>query len=174
MSKPVVAIHKPCPESWEKMNPEEQGRFCDQCCKVVVDFTKMSNNAIATYLQKHAEQKTCGRFKVDQVAKLPAKKIPARLWHSGGRFSFNIQRFAAAVLLAFGTFLFSSCGAIKPNDHEVMGDVAYIPDTTIKNQHQQVDTLNGKHVMGKPQMICVIPEDTNMILGEIEYVPNEK
>lgn len=163
--KPVVAINKPCPESWEKMNPEEQGRFCDQCCKVVVDFTKMSNNAIATYLQNHTEQKTCGRFKVDQVAKLPAKRI---------RFSFNIQRFAAAVLLAFGTFLFSSCGGIKPNDHEVMGDVAYIPDTTIKNQHQQVDTLNGRHVMGKPQVICVIPEDTSMILGEIEYVPEKK
>jgi hypothetical protein len=163
--KPVVAINKPCPESWEKMNPEEQGRFCDQCCKVVVDFTKMSNNAIAKYLQNHAEQKTCGRFKVDQVAKLPSKRI---------RFSFSIQRFAAAILLAFGTFLFSSCGGIKPKDHEVMGDVSYIPDTTIKNQMQQVDTLKQKHVMGKPQMICVIPEDTNMILGEIEYIPNEK
>lgn len=163
--KPVVAINKPCPESWEKMNPEEQGRFCDQCCKVVVDFTKMSNNAIATYLQSHAEQKTCGRFKVEQVSKLPAKRI---------RFSFNIQKFAAAILLAFGTFLFSSCGGIKPHDHEVMGDVAYIPDTTIKNQSVKVDTLSGKHVMGKAQMICVEPQDTNMMLGEVQYIPNEK
>jgi hypothetical protein len=101
---------------------------------------------------------------VEQVAKLPAKKI---------RFSFNIQRFAAALLLAFGTFLFSSCGGVKPHDHEVMGDVAYIPDTTIKNQTQQVDTLKEKHVMGKPS-ICVKPDTTEpMILGEVMYVPGE-
>lgn len=164
MSKPVVAINTPCHESWEKMNPDEKGRFCDQCCKVVVDFTNMSNNAIAAYLQKHAEQKTCGRFKTEQVAKFPAKRF---------RFSFNIQRFAAALLLAFGTFLFSSCGP-KPGNHEVMGDIAYIPDTTIKNQQVQVDTATEKHVMGKPQPICVVPEDTNMVLGEIEYVPEHK
>ncbi len=163
--KPVVAINTPCPESWEKMNPEEQGRFCDQCCKVVVDFTQMSNTAIASYLQKHAEQKTCGRFNVEQVAQLPAKRI---------RFSFNIQKFAAAILLAFGTFLFASCGSIKPKDHEVMGDVAYIPDTTIRNQTQQVDTIRQQHVMGKPQPICVVPEDTNMILGEIQYIPQDE
>ena len=162
--KPVVAINKPCPESWEKMNPEEKGRFCDQCCKVVVDFTKMSNNAIAKYLQQNAEQKTCGRFRVEQVASLPAKRI---------RFNFNIKRFAAAILLAFGSFLFTSCEP-KPRHHEVMGDVAYVPDTTIKNQ-QPVDTT-VKHVMGKPQSVCVIPENdsTSMIMGDVSYIPEQE
>lgn len=161
--KPVVAINSPCPESWEKMNPEEKGRFCDQCCKVVVDFTKMSNTDIAGYLQKHAEQKTCGRFRTEQVAQLPAKRF---------RFSFSIQRFAAAVVLAFGSFLFTSCSGTKPHDREIMGDIAYIPDTTIRHQQKQVDTVHQKHVMGKPS-VCVIPEDTNMILGEVQYVPED-
>lgn len=163
--KPVVAINTPCHESWEKMNPEEQGRFCEQCCKVVVDFTKMSNNAIAGYLQRHAEQKTCGRFRAEQVAQLPEKRF---------RFSFSIQRFAAAVFLAFGAFLFSSCGP-KPTHHEVMGDIAYVPDTTIKHQQQQVDTAHQrpeKHVMGKPA-VCPVPDDQNMMLGEVMYVPEE-
>jgi hypothetical protein len=164
MMKPVVAINDPCRESWEKMNPEEQGRFCDQCCKVVVDFTKMSNKAIAAYLQHHTEQKTCGRFRTEQVAQLPAKKF---------RFSFSVQRFAAAVLLAFGSFLFSSCSGVKPHNPEIMGDVSYVaPDTTIRNQAQQTDTLREQHVMGKP--VCVpAPDDQNMILGEVMYVPEE-
>jgi len=164
LMKPVVAINEPCHESWEKMSPEQQGRFCDKCCKVVVDFTKMSNNAIAKYLQQHSEQKTCGRFKVEQVAKLPAKRI---------RFSFNIQRFAAAVLLAFGTFLFSSCGGVKPREHEVMGDVAYEPDTTIKHKVQQVDTLTEQHVLGKPS-VCEKPanDSTTILIGDVEYIPD--
>lgn len=147
------------------MNPEEQGRFCDQCCKVVVDFTKMSNNAIATYLQKNAEQKTCGRFRTEQVAQLPKKKF---------RFSFNVQRFAAAVLIAFGSFLFTGCSSTKPHDPEIMGDIAYVPDTTIRHQQQPVDTATEKHVMGKPSVCAPVDTNENMILGEIMYVPEDQ
>jgi len=162
MSKPVVAINEPCHESWEKMNPEDQGRHCDQCCKIVVDFTKMSNKAIAKYLEQRTEQKVCGRFKVEQVSSLPKSRI---------RFSFSIQRFAAAVFIAFGSFLFASCSSSKPHEHEVMGDVAYIPDTTVKHQ-QNIDTTT-KHLMGKPQMICVEPQDTNFVMGGVSYDPEE-
>lgn len=160
--KPVVAINDPCHESWEKMNPQEQGRHCDQCCKMVVDFTKMSNKTIAKYLEQRTEQKVCGRFKVGQVATLPKSRI---------RFSFNIQRFAAAVFIAFGSFLFASCSGTKPHDPEIMGDIAYIPDTTIR--HQQPDTTT-KHLTGKPDVICVEPEDTSMIMGDITYYPEEQ
>lgn len=142
------------------MNSREQGRYCGSCCKVVVDFTQMSNAAIADYLVSHKEQKTCGRFRTTQVLDLPAKKF---------RFSFSIQRFAAAVLLAFGAFLFTGCSNSKPtHGPEVMGDVGYVPDTTVK--HQQADTT-VKHTMGKPQVIEVIPDD--QIMGEICILPEE-
>lgn len=157
--KPVVAINEPCHESWENMNPQEQGRHCDQCCKVVVDFTKMSNDSIARFLKERSEQKVCGRFKVEQVAALPSKRI---------RFTFNIQRFAAAILLAFGSFLFASCSGAKPHDPQVMGEVAYTPDTTIK--HQAPDTTS-KHLMGKPQVITVEPETENFIMGAVAIEP---
>jgi len=126
--KPVVSIATPCHESWEKMTPEEQGRHCGQCCKTVVDFTSMSSDQITDYLSVRTEQKVCGRFRMEQVLE-PKKRF---------RFNFNIQRFAAALLLAFGSFLFASCSGVKPGggEHEVMGDVAYIPDTvkTPKNR----------------------------------------
>lgn len=143
--KPVVAINNPCHESWEKMNPEEQGRHCDQCCKIVVDFTKMSNKAIAKYLEQRREQKVCGRFKAEQVATLPKVKV---------RFNFNIQRFAAAVFLAFGAFLFASCSSSKPREHEVMGDVAYIPDTTVKYQRQD----SAQELKAAPEIKVEEPE----------------
>ena len=150
--KPVAVINNPCHESWERMNPEEKGRHCGQCCKVVVDFTEMSNDAIATYLQQRTQEKVCGRFKADQVAQLPAKRI---------RFSFQIQRFAAAVLLAFGSFLFASC-SLKPGDPEIMGDVAFIPDTVVKQQTTTTRHLTGDSVSN------VTPEQPEpYILGEV-------
>ena len=38
-----LQIPEPCHESWEKMNPVEQGRFCNSCQKAVIDFTGMSD-----------------------------------------------------------------------------------------------------------------------------------
>jgi hypothetical protein len=151
--KPVAVINNPCHESWERMNPDEKGRHCDQCCKVVVDFTGMSNDAIAGYLQQRTQEKVCGRFKAEQVAQFPSKRI---------RFSFQVQRFAAAVLLAFGSFLFASCSSLKPGDPDIMGDVAYIPDTTVKHQ---VNT--SRHITGDT-VATVHPEGPEpYIMGEV-------
>ncbi|MGL4595961.1 MAG: hypothetical protein ACRCYO_00440, partial [Bacteroidia bacterium] len=46
LMKPVVQIPEPCSEDWNKMTPETQGRFCDKCCKVVVDFTEKTTTEI--------------------------------------------------------------------------------------------------------------------------------
>lgn len=150
--KPVVSIATPCHESWEVMTPEEQGRYCGQCCKVVVDFTSMSNDEITAYLSARTEQKVCGRFRMEQV-KEPKKRF---------RITFNVQRFAAAVLLAFGSFLFASCSGMKPGGvtNEVMGDVAYIPDT-VKTKNNQcpgpTDTIVPEmHMLGE----VMLPDTT--------------
>lgn len=99
-----------------------------------------------------------------QVAELPKAKI---------RFSFNIQRFAAAVLLAFGSFLFASCSSTKPHEHEVMGDIAYIPDTVIKNHNNDSTKLNKLISPVNPG--CVIKDEEHYVLGrDIEVLPEEK
>jgi len=178
--KPVVAINEPCHESWEKMNPQEQGRHCDQCCKVVVDFTTMSNGEIASFLKGRSAEKVCGRFREQQVFDLPKDKF---------KFGFNLQRFAAAVFLAFGSFLFASCGITKPDSHEVMGDVAYVPDsvmivkadnsgmvTASNDTTEPVPAVNYEEIiMGK--VACgtdpMAPKNTDQyIMGGVTYEPD--
>ncbi|SDD86157.1 hypothetical protein [Niabella drilacis] len=62
-----IQIPIPCHEDWENMHPGEQGRFCNACCKTVIDFTGMSPEAIRTYLKEHRSQRVCGRFTGSQL-----------------------------------------------------------------------------------------------------------
>ncbi len=58
-----INIPIPCHENWENMTSQDKGRFCGSCQKVVVDFTKMSNDEIIDYFKKQETKKsTCGRF----------------------------------------------------------------------------------------------------------------
>lgn len=63
-----VSIPKPCHENWNDMTPGEQGAFCKVCSKVVIDFSKMSDDEIVNYFENRKGEKTCGRFRVSQVA----------------------------------------------------------------------------------------------------------
>ncbi|MBO9593664.1 MAG: hypothetical protein J7599_12220 [Niabella sp.] len=63
-----ISIPDPCHENWENMQPEEKGRFCNACCKTVIDFTGMSPAAISAYLKAHQSQRVCGRFMTHQLA----------------------------------------------------------------------------------------------------------
>ncbi|MCS3795743.1 hypothetical protein [Niastella sp. OAS944] len=68
MSKVLqIKVPKPCHENWHNMTPKEQGRFCGSCEKVVIDFSKMSDNEMLDYFTKTAGQSTCGRFANDQL-----------------------------------------------------------------------------------------------------------
>jgi hypothetical protein len=97
------------------MSPVTNGRYCDSCCKVVVDFSDCSNEAIAAYFLANAGQRPCGRFRREQVSVSPGRN----------RFS----RFAAALLLIFGVQLFSSCSNDKPR--HIVGDSIFGPDSLL-------------------------------------------
>jgi hypothetical protein len=69
MPAPIqLNIPEPCHENWNQMTPQEQGRFCGSCKKVVVDFSVMSDQEILNYFSKAGEH-TCGRFSNDQLNK---------------------------------------------------------------------------------------------------------
>ena len=66
-------IPSPCHEKWSEMTPAEQGRFCNQCAKNVIDFTKMSDRQIIQILETN--QSVCGRFHPEQLNR-PLGQIP--------------------------------------------------------------------------------------------------
>jgi hypothetical protein len=61
-----VSIASPCDEKWDNFASVAGGRFCEQCNKTVIDFTKMSDAEIIDYF-KDQPSATCGRFKPEQL-----------------------------------------------------------------------------------------------------------
>ncbi len=61
-----IRIPEPCHEDWNKMTPEEQGRFCASCQKVVYDFTRATEEEFNELVAEKG--KVCGRFREDQIA----------------------------------------------------------------------------------------------------------
>lgn len=115
-----ISIPKPCHEDWNKFTPDEKGAFCKVCSKSVHDFTKKSAEEIKTVLieEMSAGNKVCGRFNEDQLS--PATKPIPDL----NPYSLNfkkIKRFAMALFLVFGGFLFNST---KSTAQKIMGKMA--------------------------------------------------
>jgi len=86
------------------MKPENNGRHCSSCAKLVVDFTEKTDLEIKNILIENAGKKTCGRFRKNQINRPLAITLDVTSIiqsHSSHKI------FIAALLLAFGTGLFS-------------------------------------------------------------------
>lgn len=69
-SKVSIRIPKPCAEKWDGFELRKEGRFCQSCQKVVVDFTTMRDQELVTYLM-NASGKVCGRVRASQLKAYP-------------------------------------------------------------------------------------------------------
>ena len=58
-------IPEPCHEDWQQMSPTQKGKFCANCQKEVIDFTKLSATEIARTTKKATQ--LCGRFTSTQL-----------------------------------------------------------------------------------------------------------
>lgn len=70
-----VRIPEPCHEDWNKMHPESNGRFCDACSKVVVDFTAFTDEEMLAYFQ-NTQSSICGRIQSHKVMPEKQSMIP--------------------------------------------------------------------------------------------------
>lgn len=52
----------PCPEAWERMQPDGDGRFCARCQLHVTDTTTLDEEALASF---GTQQRSCGRFELE-------------------------------------------------------------------------------------------------------------
>lgn len=77
-----IQIPEPCHEDWNKMTPVDQGRYCQSCCKEVVNFSAMTDQEIISFLSK-PRGKTCGNFSSDQLNRIitePATPAKKKFW----------------------------------------------------------------------------------------------
>ena len=93
-----MTIQNPCSEKWENMSPVDQNRFCGKCSRIIIDFTQKTMEEILSFLS--GKEDVCGRARVSQLQPIA---IPVERKKRLGIFS-------AALYLAFGAFLFTSCG----------------------------------------------------------------
>jgi hypothetical protein len=97
-------IPTPCHQNWEAMTPQAEGRFCAACQRCVVDLTAKTRPEIYQLYQEN-QGELCGRVQASQLDRLARKpdprKLLARAYHAGWT---NLQRFAVALLIAFGFF----------------------------------------------------------------------
>jgi hypothetical protein len=77
-----ICIPTPCNQSWLQMEVAGRGRYCSACSKIVVDFTKMTNDEILIYLAGTGG--VCGRFSEAQLVGINHQlslKEPAETYH---------------------------------------------------------------------------------------------
>lgn len=115
-------IPKPCHENWNKMTPQEQGRHCNVCEKVVVDFSKKSHEEITTVINQAAEGSVCGHFHVKQLDQKEQHKV---FMNPRNLFNRNWKYFAMSI---FGLFLMNKKAAAQ-GGIKMRGAVAYRPET---------------------------------------------
>lgn len=68
-----ISIPEPCRQSWQQMTPQNDGRHCAQCSKVVADFTAMSNSQIIEYLSNNSH--VCGRIQPHQMSSINSQLL---------------------------------------------------------------------------------------------------
>lgn len=145
-----ISIPKPCYEDWNKMSPNNKGRFCVSCSKTVVDFTQMNREEIHTYFKQNSEKKTCGHFYASQLedSKKPKTSI------------FKRVNYLATILL--GLFLpLTSCKKQVTGEpamiEEIKSEKKLTGDTVYTGDDHEippvVDSIVNKSDNGKTEIV---------------------
>lgn len=137
ISNYIVRIPEPCHEDWNKMQPDDKGKFCGSCSKSVVDFSTKTDAEIKDILLANKDKHVCGHFKKTQINRplnfsVNFNELPKNM--------STTKAFAVALFLAFGTMLFS-CTAIDGKKIDTIEIVTGIKGSEIETQLPP-DTLN--------------------------------
>lgn len=145
MVQKVHFITRPCAENWHDMSPAERGRYCDKCCKTVIDFTEWPLQEIAGYLETNTN--VCGHLLKTQLGiPLPA---PDTFIASVSRSSLSLRQGIAAIVLFVFCIMTASCHEETTGSHTNTG-AAQSTDTTHKPHFDGGIAISVPHVDYKP------------------------
>lgn len=120
-----LTIPEPCTENWNKMTPNENGRFCLNCSKTVIDFSIMSSDEIQHFFIQNQNKNVCGRFKKSQLDSITIQ-IPSRVLYTQTHYH---KMFLLALFIAMGTTLFSCQN--KDGNKQKIDKIEVIKDSSV-------------------------------------------
>jgi hypothetical protein len=62
-----IKIPEPCQEDWTGMVLKDDGRFCKNCSKSVIDFSRFTDQQLHEYFETHRNSSICGRIPVSKL-----------------------------------------------------------------------------------------------------------
>ncbi len=159
-----ITIPKPCHEDWQKMTPNEKGRFCASCTKTVVDFTKKSTKEIQEYLTENKGKRVCGHFYRKQLDSIVIQ-LPDTVFNTNLSFQ---KLFFLALLIVMGTTLFSCKTEQKTQKIEKVMLIDSI--TKVEKTIDSLAVFNPKDSLKTKPTFCPSPpekKDDVVILGDL-------
>lgn len=161
-----ISIPEPCHEDWNKMTPTENGRFCMNCSKTVVDFTSMLPLEIQHFFVQNQKEKICGRFKKSQLDTITIQ-IPDHVLYSQNQY---YKIFLLALFITMGTTLFSCAdnegNKLKIDKIEVVEDNlskdlnnSNSKDSTLKKQPAPTASIVLETINADPSPVSVYIEN---------------
>src|SRR3982750_4152082 len=106
-----ISVSKRCSENWEVMTTQGNGRFCENCRKLVVDFSQLSDKELYSYLSS-GQHISCGRFHNSQ---LNIELVPA----DAKKYSWKRLYKTVAALFAFLSMKTTEAAAAKKFDTHI-------------------------------------------------------
>lgn len=157
-SKFKIQISNPCHEDWGRMQAHTNGKFCGSCQKPVIDFTCFSDQELQDWFIKN-EEKSCGRFKPEQLDRL----IIAKENYTLSKFKPSL---IAASLLAFLSFpKLSDAKVIEPP----YSQTELYPNNTSYEKQAVILTDTLKIIKGR-----IIDKDDKQSLPSVSVMVNQR
>lgn len=130
--QPTVRLNFTCNRNWEDMTIVENGHFCNDCQKKVVDFTDKTPDEIAAYLIS-STTKVCGRFQQSQLSPSRPKPVWKR-WLSAAAMFVTVfigVKEASAQTKASGDSTNSINQKDKRNNYALGGEIVIVRNNII-------------------------------------------
>lgn len=156
-------IPEPCHEDWNTMTPQDKGRHCQVCDKVVVDFSNHSEEEIQqeiTELQNKGNR-VCGHFNLNQLNQ-PITVVLHRPSHQWRKKWMAFWSF-----IGFSAISTTGCAQSNTEKHQMQGKVI-----ATQNQNDTTTVLQntrGTVVAPDTSKTCN-PNDDIMIDGAVAPV----
>ncbi|WP_264552414.1 energy transducer TonB [Flavobacterium sp. N2038] len=163
-----LSIPEPCTENWEKMIPNQKGRFCLSCSKTVIDFTEMLPEEIQHFFIQNYGKNICGRIRKSQLDSITIQ-IPGSVLYSQTHYH---KMFLLALFIAMGTTLFSCQD--KDGNKQKIDKIEVIEDSYPKTSISNPDNKTSKDESQKFESSKFAKHKTHTTYKKVKFVPPVK